>query len=148
MKTTLSLVVSLMLCISLGACSGGCAAKSDDFVETSYKTLETGAVLYDTTMLACADLHRRGTITDEQYVKIKDAAEVYFDTYRIAVDALYVYMQVKDESAKAQLASALQLVSTHLDTLFDLAESVGVTVVGRDSATTTTPQTNSTEVAE
>ena len=140
MKKAFTLILVLMLGMGLGACS----SKSDDIAAVAYKTLDTGATLYNSTMGTVADLHRLGNITDDDYSRIRDAAEIYFSAYRIAADALYVYVRDKDESAQTKLNSAIQLVVDHLNDFIALAEAIGV---NKDSSTPTT-DTDSTTVVE
>lgn len=125
----------------------GCSAKPDEVSVSAYKVLDTGAVVYDTVMKSAADLHDRGILTDADFEKVKDAAFVYFDAYRVAVDVLYGYMQLANDENAQRLAAALETLGGQLDALLKLAASFGVESPQAlpETGDTAAPAGNSTE---
>ena len=116
----------LLLTLSFALTFAGCSAKSDDIVETSYKSLVTAATVYDAAMNSAVDLYKQGLITEEQYNKVRDAALTYYDAYRAAVDVLYTYAENKDEAGKAKLLSYVDVLKASLNVLLTVVEGLGI----------------------
>lgn len=116
----------ILLTLSFALTLSACSAKSDDIVETSYKSLQTSATLGYAVLASAADLHDQGLLTDEAYTKVHDAAKSFYETYMAAVDVLYVYADTKSDTGKEKLLSYIDLLKASVNVLLTVAEGVGL----------------------
>lgn len=116
------LLITLALCVALV----GCSSKSDDIVETGYKSLTTAAVVYDAAMSSAADLYKQGHLTETQYNKVRDAALTYYQAYFAATDALMAYKEASSEEGKEQILAYVDVLKSSLNILLVVVEGIGV----------------------
>ena len=109
----------------------GCEA--DDFALNSYKTLESSAITYNMVMGAAADMRASGTLDEDKWDELREAALVYYDAYQTAVSALALYMGVLEATdgkaqTKANIQELVDAVSTGISDLLTCAVKLGITI--------------------
>lgn len=80
----LILMINFFSCVSL-------TNNSEDYIQTTYKTLKTSAIIYDTTMNTVIDLKMNDKISDEQMSEIIIYANKYVLSYQLSVECLENY---------------------------------------------------------
>ena len=131
MKKFSRFVFSLLAAVFLLLPVQGCEA--DDFALNSYKTLESSAITYNMVMGAAADMRASGTLDEDKWDTLRDAALVYYDSYQTAVSALALYMGVLEATdgeapSKANIEELVAAVSTGISDLLTCAINLGVTI--------------------
>ena len=131
MKKFSRFVFSLLAAVFLLLPVQGCEA--DDFALNSYKTLESSAITYNMVMGAAADMRASGTLDEDKWDTLRDAALVYYDSYQTAVSALALYMGVLEATdgeapSKANIEELVAAVSTGISGLLTCAIHLGVTI--------------------
>ena len=131
MKKFSRFVFSLLAAVFLLLPVQGCEA--DDFALNSYKTLESSAITYNMVMDAAADMRASGTLDEDKWNTLRDAALVYYDSYQTAVSALALYMGVLEATdgeapSKANIEELVEAVSTGISDLLTCAINLGVTI--------------------
>lgn len=127
MKRILLVLVAVFALMPLTAC------EADDFALNSYKTLESSAITYNMVMDAAADMRASGTLDEDKWNTLRDAALVYYDSYQTAVSALALYMGVLEATdgeapSKANIEKLVEAVSTGISDLLTCAINLGVTI--------------------
>lgn len=127
MKRFLLALIAAFTLMPLTACD------ADDFALNSYKTLESSAITYNMVMDAAADMHESGTLDEEKWSTLRDAALVYYDSYQTAVSALALYMGVLEATdgeapTKANIQELVDAVSTGISDLLTCAVKLGITI--------------------
>lgn len=127
MKRLLLILVAVFTLMPLTACD------ADDFALNSYKTLESSAITYNMVMDAAADMRASGTLDEEKWGTLRDAALIYYDSYQTAVSALALYMGVLeatggDAPTKANIQALVDAVSTGISDLLTCAVNLGITI--------------------
>ena len=127
MKRILLVLVAIFALMPLTAC------EADDFALNSYKTLESSAITYNMVMDAAADMRASGTLDEDKWNTLRDAALVYYDSYQTAVSALALYMGVLEATdgeapSKANIEKLVEAVSTGISDLLTCAINLGVTI--------------------
>jgi len=114
----------IFMALGLNACE-------DKFVETAYKTLNTMAVFYDSTMTAAGDLYSQGKLGDTPEAneatkqKIVAAGKIYKASHAVAVDALAAYKRSEMmPGMKIKAVLALTALLEQYDDFVALATSV------------------------
>lgn len=107
--TLLSLV--LVMTLGLAACS--------DFTKTSYRTLATTSLTYDTFMTAAGDAYRAGAVTEDQKETLTQYGTAVEGALNIARKALESYFLAgeSDGDLKQKVVSALADLAMQLSTL-------------------------------
>ena len=67
-------------------------------------------------------LQKRGLITDEERAQINEVAQIYYDVYQTAVDALEAYVKVDSGENKDRVSQALLETQTALARLLARVE--------------------------
>lgn len=127
MKRFLLALIAVFTLMPLTACD------ADDFALNSYKTLESSAITYNMVMDAAADMRTSGTLDEEKWGALRDAALVYYDSYQTAVSALALYMGVLEATdgvspSKENLQQLVAAVSTGINDLLTCAMNLGITI--------------------
>lgn len=119
--------------VALTASLVGCAAQ-DEITLTTYKTLETSAITYDTVMTAASDMHSQGKLQDADWEKLKDAALVYYDAYQVTASGLLAYMRASEGLSspgameRDNLKALVDTMTKDLQELLKAAIALGVDV--------------------
>lgn len=127
MKRLLLILAAVFTLMPLTACD------ADDFALNSYKTLESSAITYNMVMDAAADMRASGTLDEEKWGTLRDAALIYYDSYQAAVSALALYMGVLEATGgeaptKANIQALVDAVSTGISDLLTCAVNLGITI--------------------
>ena len=77
------------------------------FEESTYKTLYTLNVSYDTAMESVNDLRKKGIMTPEQVDKAIGIGTIYYESFDLASDAFKAYLKTKRAEDKAKLVTIL-----------------------------------------
>lgn len=79
----LAVIVALIAApLGITACS------HDNWMRNSYRVMVSAAATYNVVMESAADAHRNGDLSDENFSRLKDSAQVYYDAYQKAADVL------------------------------------------------------------
>ena len=65
--------------IAFNGMASGCT--KDEVALNSYKVLESSKVTYYAVMQSASAMHQRGSLSDDKYGELKDAALIYVDSY-------------------------------------------------------------------
>lgn len=122
MKKVFSLVLLAMLLFPLAGCD------EDAFVVNAYKIISTSGTVYDAGMKASARAYASGSLSVSQYMEIKKAAEVYYETYELATRALAAYNDTRDEAKRQAVDGAVDAMKRNLDRFCAVAWKFGVSV--------------------
>lgn len=127
MKRFILVLIAALTLMPLTACD------ADDFALNSYKTLESSAITYNMVMDAAADMRATGTLSEEKWGTLRDAALIYYDSYQTAVSALALYMGVLEATdgaspSKANIQQLVAAVSTGINDLLTCAMNLGITI--------------------
>ena len=127
MKRFLLALIAVFTLMPLTACD------ADDFALNSYKTLESSAITYNMVMDAAADMRASGTLDEEKWGTLRDAALIYYDSYQTAVSAHALYMGVLEATdgvspSKENLQHLIAAVSTGINDLLTCAMNLGITI--------------------
>jgi hypothetical protein len=94
------------------------------FKDTTYKTIYTAGVTYDTAMKTASALHKQGVINDTQWVEVQKYATIYYVAYQASVDAFEVYMKTETVESKDKLVAILNETSVKLGNLIGYLNTI------------------------
>jgi hypothetical protein len=80
------------------------------FVKTTYSSLGTAAVVYDTGMKTIAELHKAGKINDEVKEEAISIGNDYYDAYIAAVAALEIYQGMSKGDKEGQKMQIMEMM--------------------------------------
>lgn len=111
MKRAFKFSVLFLVVLGLMACA------TSSFRTDAYKTLASGADIFESGYPAFLDLHRMGLITDAQKAAGKALAIKYWAVYHVAADALIAYDAVSSADNAAKVGAAIAQVQPCLENL-------------------------------
>jgi len=114
-KAILAILVILALAITLAILAGCGPAyttgqgpdKTQDYILTSYKFLDSSANIYEKAMQSVQELYLEGHLNDERIGKIRKIAAAYHAAYHSAVEALIAYKRTQSAEAQEQTETAI-----------------------------------------
>jgi len=131
MKSLISLLVFVSLLFPLTGCSKftgeEAQATKQQIVDNAYATLETAAIVYNTSMTAVSQAQMQGIITAEQREQINDIGTIYFNSYQLAVVALHTF-KTTDDALQSSLVEAIDAATANLNEFLKLAVALGVSI--------------------
>jgi len=80
------------------------------FVKTTYSSLGTAGILYDTSMKTIAELYKDGRMSEEAKQEAVRIAQDYYAVYMSAVAALEVYQGMSAGDKEGQKMRVLELM--------------------------------------
>ena len=80
------------------------------FVKTTYSSLGTAGILYDTSMKTIAELYEDGRMSEEAKQEAVSIAQDYYAVYMSAVAALEVYQGMSAGDKEGQKMRVLELM--------------------------------------
>lgn len=98
----------MVLAVLLIACK-------DKFLATSYKTLQTAQIAYDTGMGAIAQGYEDGTISESQKDEAIRVGMIFYDSWMLACGALEAYAEIGDVESKKDVTDAILVMIGHYD---------------------------------
>lgn len=90
---------------------------NENFVSTSYKTLESSFIVYDTAMTSVNTLRISGVMTPDQVKHAKDIGWKYYMSYKTGCDLLRIYVAVDTEENKYKVSTCMVEMMSTLDEL-------------------------------
>lgn len=111
-RKTLRMMVLALVVLGLMACAG-------TFKTNAYKTLASGAAIYEAGYPAFLELHQKGLISDAVKANGKALAIKYWAAYHAATDALITYDAIGTAESEAKVKVALDEASRCLSNLSD-----------------------------
>lgn len=97
------------------------------FVDNAHATLETAAIVYNTSMQAVSEAQKQGIITTEQRAQINDIGMIYFNSYQLAVVALHTF-KTTDDALQSSVIDAIDAATANLNEFLKLAVALGVSI--------------------
>lgn len=117
--------------IAFNGMASGCT--KDEVALNSYKVLESSKVTYYAVMQNASAMHQRGSLSDDKYGELKDAALIYVDSYLIAVSALATYAELNEadkglnkDDKRALLEQKVDIVTKGFNEFIKKAIQLGV----------------------
>ena len=110
--------------IAFNGMASGCT--KDEVALNSYKVLESSKVTYYAVMQSASAMHQRGSLSDDKYGELKDAALIYVDSYLIAVSALATYAGLNKDDKRALLEQKVDIVTKGFNEFIKKAIQLGV----------------------
>lgn len=117
--------------IAFNGMASGCT--KDEVALNSYKVLESSKVTYYAVMQSASAMHQRGSLSDDKYGELKDAALIYVDSYLIAVSALATYAELNEadkglnkDDKRALLEQKVDIVTKGFNEFIKKAIQLGV----------------------
>lgn len=134
MKKILFIFIT-MLIVSI---TGGCTDKDtpieqDPFIVNAYKVLDTSAIIYNTTMQVSSDATKEGLLSSDQYNRIENAAQIWYNSYQSAVIVLENYYKAADANKKNDVIAAIESIKIGIKQLVIVAKSFGLKVPEYDT---------------
>ena len=116
MKKIRSLIAVLMIPLFLIACA--------TFVKTSYITMDSTGVTYNTVMTAVSAGQTTGKITAEQRATINKYGLIFHNTYQVAVNGLIAYKNNPADSTQTAVTLAITALLSNWIDLANLINSI------------------------
>ena len=117
--------------IAFNGMASGCT--KDEVALNSYKVLESSKVTYYAVMQSASAMPQRGSLSDDKYGELKDAALIYVDSYLIAVSALATYAELNEadkglnkDDKRALLEQKVDIVTKGFNEFIKKAIQLGV----------------------
>ena len=101
-RKLISIGIVIMLMVFVVSCA--------TFEKNTYRTMYVSGTAYDTGMKVVSSLQAQGKITPAQRLEINKAANVFYVSYQVAVDAFEVWKKAQTQTAKDILIGSLASV--------------------------------------
>ena len=106
----------LLMIMAVMALAVGCT--SDDYIKTSYKSLKSAGVVYDTSMKVAAEAYKSGIINEGEKNEIIVLGQRFYSSYMVATAALETAENATADNAtvKEGLVKAMKDMWLNYDT--------------------------------
>ncbi len=111
MKRKIGVFILFILLIFLTACAASSGSKTEDFITTTYKILESSALIYSNAMSMSAILLTEGTINQHHKEDILRIGNKFWAAYQACTDALIAYRKISSAEHADKINIALSEVS-------------------------------------
>jgi len=112
MKKIMLILMLPAVVLAVSGCSG--------LVKNSYRALVVASEAYEVSMKSAAEAEASGAITAEQRAEINEAAQVYYNAYQKAVDALEAYVVSESETDEEKAREALHTATAAIADLLKI----------------------------
>lgn len=110
MKRKIYLPILIVLMVLAVGCAG--PQNKEEFLNTSYKSIATAGVVYNTSKMVARDLYAQNYIDEKLRVEINEVALTFQEAYHSAIDVLEQYE--KDAVSYGETVAAVNAVISAL----------------------------------
>lgn len=113
MKRSTVLFALVAIAMLITAPIGMTACSQDNWMRTSYRSMVSAAATYNVVMESAADARSHGEISEGDFSRLKEYAQVYYDAYQKAADVL-IMISAETENGGTPSDAMLRILTERL----------------------------------